>query len=355
MSVPYGAITPFAGEVDAATNYEREGWYLCDGRSLDHTKYPHLYAVLGVLFGGDGAPDFNLPDLRGMFLRGVDNGTGRDPDAGERYLQGQPSVHPPEPTGTWQDPEFHRHNHHLTGAWEVARNEGSDLQAMSNDPGSGGDAGYTDSYSGEMGPTSEVRPKNVSVNWLIQGDLPEGGRRDDSAILAGTVLAIAMTSADVRKQEEESGWYLCDGRSLEVSKFRALQNVIGYLYGQPTDPEKFFIPDYQGVFLRAQDMGAGRDPDAAARWTQGNSKLVMGDKVGSWQDDALLEHQHGLSGSAGCVDTNGQYVYCPSNGSGYDDPNGGWTDESGGNETRPKNVAVNFVINTAPTGEAEPG
>ena len=42
----------------------------CDGSEISRTTYNELFAVVGETFGaGDGATTFNLPDLRGAFLR----------------------------------------------------------------------------------------------------------------------------------------------------------------------------------------------------------------------------------------------------------------------------------------------
>jgi microcystin-dependent protein len=54
---------------------------LCEGQAISRTKYAALFSIIGTAFGsGDGASTFNLPDLRGRFLRGVDGTAGRDPD-----------------------------------------------------------------------------------------------------------------------------------------------------------------------------------------------------------------------------------------------------------------------------------
>jgi len=68
---PAGTIIAYAGTAIPA------GWLLCDGRSLDVEDYPKLYAAIGKNWGSSGANQFNLPDLRGMFLRGV-SGTRTD-------------------------------------------------------------------------------------------------------------------------------------------------------------------------------------------------------------------------------------------------------------------------------------
>ena len=51
------------------------GWLLCDGSSLYKNDYPDLYTAIGTTYGGNGNPNFNLPDLRGIFPRGAGNQT----------------------------------------------------------------------------------------------------------------------------------------------------------------------------------------------------------------------------------------------------------------------------------------
>ncbi len=50
-----------------------EGWLLCDGQEVSRQMYALLFAKIGTTFGeGDGEETFNLPDLRGVFVRGWD-------------------------------------------------------------------------------------------------------------------------------------------------------------------------------------------------------------------------------------------------------------------------------------------
>ena len=72
---PVGMVAPFARAASP------QGWLPCDGRAVSRADYADLFAAVGVAFGdGDGATTFNLPDLRGEFvrccdrLRGVDSG-----------------------------------------------------------------------------------------------------------------------------------------------------------------------------------------------------------------------------------------------------------------------------------------
>lgn len=55
------------------------GWLECDGRAVSRTDYKRLLDAIGLTWGiGDGVNTFNIPDLRGMFLRGFDGGRGID-------------------------------------------------------------------------------------------------------------------------------------------------------------------------------------------------------------------------------------------------------------------------------------
>jgi microcystin-dependent protein len=66
--VPTGSVMPFAGSSAPL------GWLLCDGSAVSRTTYAALFAVIGTIYGaGDGSTTFNLPDLRGRVVAGVDN------------------------------------------------------------------------------------------------------------------------------------------------------------------------------------------------------------------------------------------------------------------------------------------
>lgn len=55
------------------------GWLKANGAEVSRTAYAALFARIGTTFGvGDGSTTFKLPDLRGEFLRGLDDGRGVD-------------------------------------------------------------------------------------------------------------------------------------------------------------------------------------------------------------------------------------------------------------------------------------
>lgn len=86
MSLLVGSICavayPVAGSVPP-------GFLACDGSAVSRSTYAALFQAVATSWGaGDGATTFNLPDLRGQFVRGVDDGTGRDPNSAQRTASG---------------------------------------------------------------------------------------------------------------------------------------------------------------------------------------------------------------------------------------------------------------------------
>lgn len=71
----------FAGEIkEIAFSTVPDGWMECDGSAISRTNYDRLFAAISTTWGvGDGSTTFNLPDFRGVFLRGAGaNGTLQD-------------------------------------------------------------------------------------------------------------------------------------------------------------------------------------------------------------------------------------------------------------------------------------
>lgn len=71
--VPAGAVMGFARTTPPT------GWLRANGAAVSRTTYAGLFASIGTTFGaGDGSTTFTLPDLRGEFIRGLDDGRGVD-------------------------------------------------------------------------------------------------------------------------------------------------------------------------------------------------------------------------------------------------------------------------------------
>jgi hypothetical protein len=159
----------------------------------------------------------------------------------------------------------------------------------------------------------------------------------------GTVVAYMGATAP-------AGWLLCDGKQyLRNPPYDKLYAVIGNASGS-VDTNNFNVPDLRGRFLRgwtsdAGTTGVARDPDATntnvatggrgASSTGGNT----GNSIGSLQYDAFKSHTH----TEYRTDPSGWFV----DKGGFGWPNYTYPTESGatgGNETRPANVYVNYII-----------
>lgn len=182
--VPVGAIMPFAGP----KNKIPDGWLYCDGTSYATTgMYGALYNVIGTAWGDDGG-NFRVPDLRGYFLRGVDDGEGVDPDASSRTAKNT-NGNTGDAVGSYQTDNFGIHNH--TGS---ATSSGSHNHSILYDKGGGGDYGsgdmatvddfgnfganhrdytetggdHTHALSIDNNGGNETRPENASVIFIIK-------------------------------------------------------------------------------------------------------------------------------------------------------------------------------------------
>ncbi|MBK6534303.1 MAG: tail fiber protein [Deltaproteobacteria bacterium] len=99
LLVPSGTVVAFAGDTAPA------GWRLCDGAAVSQTEFPALFRAIGTAHGSGGAIGmFNLPDLRGRFVRGVDRGAGRDPDRATRAAA-NPGGNAGDTVGSIQNPQ----------------------------------------------------------------------------------------------------------------------------------------------------------------------------------------------------------------------------------------------------------
>lgn len=109
-SVATGTIVAFVAATPPA------GWLLCDGSAVSRTTYAALFAVLGTSRGaGDGSTTFNLPNLRGKTIVGVDPSDTDLDTAGKQFgaknvtlLQTQMPQH--YHTGYTSTDGYHSHN-----------------------------------------------------------------------------------------------------------------------------------------------------------------------------------------------------------------------------------------------------
>jgi len=71
--------TPAGVVMYFAANAAPTGYLKANGAAISRTTYLDLFTAIGTTFGaGDGSTTFNVPDLRGEFPRGWDDGRGVD-------------------------------------------------------------------------------------------------------------------------------------------------------------------------------------------------------------------------------------------------------------------------------------
>ena len=147
------AELPTGSIITSAARDRSAGYLYCDGAAVSRTTYAALFAVTGTRFGaGDGSTTFNIPDLRGEFLRGWDNGRGVD---NGRAL------------GSSQTDAFKRHTHTATNSQQFVTWQGThNPQFNRTTPVS---AGQGCALAG-IAPTggTETRPRNIAVNFFIK-------------------------------------------------------------------------------------------------------------------------------------------------------------------------------------------
>jgi microcystin-dependent protein len=152
----------------------------------------------------------------------------------------------------------------------------------------------------------------------------------DLLVPVGAVLPFAGTTAP-------AGYLLCNGSAVSRTTYANLFAVLAVSHGSGDGSTTFNIPDYRGRFMRGVDSTANRDPDKAGR-TAMNSGGNTGNNVGSVQSDQFRSHTHDIiqassaAGSAGSIPGSGNIGQLPS------------ALANGGNETRPINAYVNYII-----------
>lgn len=69
VSIPIGGLTQYAGATSPSVNYA-----ICDGAAVNRTTYATLFARIGTTYGvGDGSTTFNLPNVKGRVIAGLDS------------------------------------------------------------------------------------------------------------------------------------------------------------------------------------------------------------------------------------------------------------------------------------------
>lgn len=152
-----------AGEVAAfARNTAPEGWLVCNGQAVSRTTYARLFAAIGTTFGaGNGSTTFNVPDLRGEFIRGWDGGKGTDYGRVLGSVQGDAMR---VLQGTIQFTEMIAGTP-CTGVFKETR---TSVPRTFRVAGAGYTTTVTMNTSDQVPTASEFRPRNVALLYCIR-------------------------------------------------------------------------------------------------------------------------------------------------------------------------------------------
>ena len=173
FSLLSSTILPVGTIITSARATAPDGFLLCNGAAISRSAYTDLFSAIGTAYGaGDGSNTFNIPDLRGEFIRGADNGRGVD--AG-RQIGSTQSDAMRNLTGTYYgalDGEGGYSAFCAGGATGVFTGGGAITQirnaASYEMKQINGKNGFIFDASRQVPIASEFRPRNVSVNFYIK-------------------------------------------------------------------------------------------------------------------------------------------------------------------------------------------
>ena len=174
QAVPTGSVHVMA------TTTAPSGYLKCNGAAVSRTTYADLFGIIGTTWGeGDGSSTFNVPDLRGEFVRGwADNGS---VDSGRSFASSQSDQNKQHNHGVTDG----GHNHSINDPGHIHQ-----VQYSNSDSGDGvieesgtGLSGQEPTLSATTGITinnattgisinndggSEARPRNIAMMYVIK-------------------------------------------------------------------------------------------------------------------------------------------------------------------------------------------
>jgi microcystin-dependent protein len=171
------------------------GYLECNGNAVSRTTYAALFAIIGTNYGtGNGSSTFNLPDLRGEFIRGFDNGRGVDSGRSIASSQGSQNASHNHTATTTGSVGNHRHTYAFAQGSNggVGNNfGGSGITSVSQSGGNlaeleqsgGNDGQHLRGYTAQTDDTTpslsvstsignqgggEARPRSIAMMYIIK-------------------------------------------------------------------------------------------------------------------------------------------------------------------------------------------
>ena len=144
LTNPAGSVIVFAGDTVPT------GYLECNGDAVDRLQYADLFAAIGTIYGsGNNSTTFNVPDLRGEFVRGWSHTRSSDPG---REL------------GSFQADGIRNHVHNFIASeiegtddnitYGIGKLSNPNIQSIETEP----NTNYT----------NETRPRNIAMMYCIK-------------------------------------------------------------------------------------------------------------------------------------------------------------------------------------------
>ena len=219
-----------------------QNFLACDGGSHNAVTFGDLFAVVGYRYVGSGAT-FNVPDLRGEFVRGCANESGNDPDRTSRTTSASSGVDgvTGDAVGSKQLSKVGPHDHTFTAQQDIGNytdNGGAPDQRSTAQVRSTSQSGN--------GIGTETRSRNVYMQYIIRYS---GGGSGDAALPTVTVQDNGL--------EVTSALELLNFLNFNVST--AIANQVDVSYG-PSKAAGQYCPGYPFTYISTTQFGiAGYD------------------------------------------------------------------------------------------------
>ena len=245
--MPAGAIMAWGAAV-APVN-----WLICDGSAISRATYASLFASIGTTYGvGDGSTTFNLPNLKGRVVTGLDSAQTEFDTLGEI---GGAKTH------TLTVSEMPSHTHQISVGSSADWNDylAGSTSPYGIEPNYSG-TGYSSPLSsvGGGGAHNNLQPYIV-LNYIIK---TSAGVTAGDSELATRVGAVETTNSSMTgaimsfaKSTAPGGWLIADGSALSRGTYADLFAAIGTTYGAGNGSTTFNLPDLRGRVSVGKNTG----------------------------------------------------------------------------------------------------
>jgi microcystin-dependent protein len=162
-------LTPAGTVIYTARSTAPTGYLKANGDAVSRTTYATLFSAIGTTYGGgDGSTTFNLPDLRGEFVRGLDDGRGVDTSRTLGSSQADATALPDTAfTGSTNTAGNHDHSYATNqGTGGGQGGGGADTGSRNATTNQAGSHSHSVTISG--GGDAETRPRNIALLACIK-------------------------------------------------------------------------------------------------------------------------------------------------------------------------------------------